>query len=86
MKETKNTHFGFTQIDKKEKNHKVQQVFNSVAGQYDLMNNLMSMGFHNVWKKILIETTTLRKKSKILDIAAGTADLTIAFSKKNREY
>ena len=46
------------------------------------MNNLMSMGLHHVWKKILIETTTLKPKSKILDIAGGTADITIEFLKK----
>ena len=86
MKESKSTHFGFSKIDKNDKNYKVEKIFNSVSDKYDLMNNLMSLGFHNVWKKILIETNTLKKQAKVLDIAAGTADLTIAFSNKNRNY
>ena len=86
MNQKKNTHFGYETITKKEKGKKVSAVFNSVATNYDLMNNLMSMGLHHVWKRILIETTTLRTKSKILDIAAGTADITIEFLKKNKDY
>jgi len=86
LNQKKNTHFGYETITKKEKGKKVSAVFNSVATNYDLMNNLMSMGLHHVWKRILIETTTLRTKSKILDIAAGTADITIEFLKKNKDY
>ena len=86
MNQKKDTHFGYETITKKEKSKKVSAVFNSVATNYDLMNNLMSMGLHHVWKRILIETTTLRTKSKILDIAAGTADITIEFLKKNKDY
>ena len=86
MNQKKDTHFGYEPITKKEKGKKVSAVFNSVATNYDLMNNLMSMGLHHVWKRILIETTTLRTKSKILDIAAGTADITIEFLKKNKDY
>ena len=86
MNQKKDTHFGYETITKKEKGKKVSAVFNSVATNYDLMNNLMSMGLHHVWKRILIETTTLRTKSKILDIAAGTADITIEFLKKNKNY
>ena len=86
MNQKKDTHFGYETVTKKEKGKKVSAVFNSVATNYDLMNNLMSMGLHHVWKRILIETTTLRTKSKILDIAAGTADITIEFLKKNKDY
>ena len=86
MNQKKDTHFGYETITKKEKGKKVSAVFDSVATNYDLMNNLMSMGLHHVWKRILIETTTLRTKSKILDIAAGTADITIEFLKKNKDY
>ena len=86
MNQEKDTHFGYEAIAKKEKGKKVSAVFNSVATNYDLMNNLMSMGLHHVWKKILIETTTLKPKSKILDIAAGTADISIEFLKKNKDY
>ena len=86
MKQKKETHFGYDVITKEEKTKKVGEVFNSVATNYDLMNNLMSLGLHHVWKKILTETTTLKNKSKILDIAAGTADITSAFLKKNESY
>ena len=86
MNQKKETHFGYEIIDKEEKSKKVNAVFDSVATNYDLMNNLMSMGLHHVWKKILIETTTLKAKSKILDIAAGTADLSIEFLKRNKDF
>ena len=86
MNQKKDTHFGYEAISQEEKAKKVSAVFNSVATNYDLMNNLMSMGLHHVWKKILIETTTLKPKSKILDIAAGTADISIEFLKKNKDF
>ena len=86
MNNKKITHFGYEAITKEEKGKKVNAVFNSVATNYDLMNNLMSLGLHHVWKKILIETTTLKPKSKILDIAAGTADISIEFLKKNKDF
>ena len=86
MNQKKDTHFGYEAISQEEKGKKVSAVFSSVATNYDLMNNLMSMGLHHVWKKILIETTTLKPKSKILDIAAGTADISIEFLKKNKDY
>jgi|TARA_B110000037_G_scaffold221469_1_gene292628 demethylmenaquinone methyltransferase / 2-methoxy-6-polyprenyl-1,4-benzoquinol methylase len=86
LSKQKNTDFGYETITKAEKRKKVGAVFDSVATNYDLMNNLMSMGLHHVWKKILIETTTLKPKSKILDIAGGTADITIEFLKKNKDF
>ena len=86
MNKKKITHFGYEAITKEEKGKKVNAVFDSVANNYDLMNNLMSLGLHHVWKKILIETTTLKPKSKILDIAAGTADISIEFLKKNKDF
>ena len=86
MSKQKNTHFGYQSTTKEEKGKKVGAVFDSVATNYDLMNNLMSMGLHHLWKKILVETITLKPKSKILDIAAGTADISIEFLKKNKSY
>ena len=86
LNKKKITHFGYEAITKQEKNKKVNAVFDSVANNYDLMNNLMSLGLHHVWKKILIETTTLKPNSKILDIAAGTADISIEFFKKNKDF
>ena len=66
MNQKKEEHFGYEAITKAEKGKKVKGVFDSVATNYDLMNNLMSMGLHHVWKKILIETTTLKSKSNDL--------------------
>ena len=86
MNKKKDTHFGYEAISKEEKGKKVNAVFDSVATNYDLMNNLMSMGLHHVWKRVLIETTTLKPKSKVLDIAAGTADISLEFLKKNKDF
>ena len=80
------TDFGFKNIKKNEKVKKVGEVFNSVAVNYDLMNNIMSFGLHRIWKKIVVETTTLRSNAKILDIASGTADLTLALAKEKKDY
>ncbi len=84
MNHKKDTHFGYETIAKKDKSEKVGAVFNSVATNYDLMNNIMSMGLHHLWKSILIETTPLKNNAKILDIAAGTADISIEFLNKNK--
>jgi demethylmenaquinone methyltransferase/2-methoxy-6-polyprenyl-1,4-benzoquinol methylase len=83
---TDETKFGFQTVKQAEKAKKVGEVFDSVSSNYDLMNNLMSLGLHNVWKKTLIDTSSLKAKAKILDIAAGTADLTLAFAKANKDY
>ena len=80
------TKFGFQTVKQAEKAKRVGEVFDSVSSNYDLMNNLMSLGLHNAWKKILIDTSSLKAKAKILDIAAGTADLTLAFAKANKDY
>jgi demethylmenaquinone methyltransferase / 2-methoxy-6-polyprenyl-1,4-benzoquinol methylase len=80
------TKFGFQTVKQAEKAKRVGEVFDSVSRNYDLMNNLMSLGLHNAWKKTLIDTSSLKPKAKILDIAAGTADLTLAFAKANKDY
>jgi len=80
------TNFGFKNIKKNEKAKKVGEIFDSVAVNYDLMNNIMSFGLHRIWKKIVVETTTLRSNAKILDIASGTADLILALSKEKKDY
>jgi demethylmenaquinone methyltransferase / 2-methoxy-6-polyprenyl-1,4-benzoquinol methylase len=76
------THFGFQDVDVEEKQEKVADVFHSVAAKYDIMNDLMSMGVHRIWKKITIEMSAVRSGQRVLDIAGGTGDLTYAFSKK----
>ena len=83
---TKDTQFGFNTIKRDDKVKKVGEVFDSVSKNYDLMNDLMSFGLHKVWKKIVIQTASLQANAKILDIAAGTADLTLAFAKQNKNF
>lgn len=70
------THFGYQTIKTDEKNAKVAEVFHSVAQRYDLMNDLMSLGIHRIWKKFAIERTQLRPGAVALDLAGGTGDLT----------
>src|SRR6185437_9457504 len=76
---TKITHFGFNEVSEAEKARKVANVFDSVAERYDLMNDLMSAGLHRLWKRFAVETSSIRKGSKVLDIAGGTADLSALF-------
>ncbi len=76
------THFGFQTVAEHEKRHKVAQVFSSVAGNYDIMNDLMSMGLHRLWKAFAIARSGVREGSRVLDVAGGTADLSLAFARK----
>lgn len=75
------THFGFQSVPRAEKAAKVAGVFHSVASRYDVMNDLMSVGLHRVWKAFTIARAGVRPGMKILDIAGGTGDLAKAFSK-----
>jgi demethylmenaquinone methyltransferase / 2-methoxy-6-polyprenyl-1,4-benzoquinol methylase len=76
---TKTTHFGFTTVSETEKAQKVAGVFDSVADDYNLMNDLMSMGLHRLWKRFAVEASGVKKDDRVLDIAGGTADLTTLF-------
>ena len=73
----KKTHFGFTEVDEKDKSTHVGGVFSSVAENYDIMNDAMSLGMHRLWKKILVELAAISQKDVILDIASGTGDLSL---------
>ena len=79
----KKTHFGFTEVDEKDKSTHVGGVFSSVAENYDIMNDAMSLGMHRLWKKILVELAAISEKDVILDIASGTGDIAKLIS---REY
>lgn len=79
---TKTTHFGFHTVSETEKAGKVAGVFHSVADDYNLMNDLMSMGLHRLWKRFAIEASNIKTGNKVLDIAGGTADLTTLFLKQ----
>jgi len=76
------THFGYEQVPEHEKVHKVAGVFHSVAAKYDVMNDLMSAGMHRLWKAFTVAQAGIRPGFRVLDIAAGTGDLTRAFAKK----
>ena len=76
------THFGFEQVPTGEKAQRVARVFDSVAARYDLMNDLMSMGLHRVWKAVTISQANVRPGQHVLDVASGTGDLALAFVKR----
>ena len=72
---SKTTHFGFKEVDEQGKARKVSGVFSSVAGRYDLMNDLMSAGLHRIWKRFAITLSGVREGSRVLDVAGGTGDI-----------
>ena len=79
---TNKTHFGFEQVDEGQKAQRVAGVFTSVASNYDIMNDLMSAGLHRVWKAFTIQVANPRPGERVLDVAGGTADLSLAFAKR----
>lgn len=76
------THFGYKTVAEKQKAQHVREVFNSVATRYDVMNDLMSAGMHRLWKSFAIAQSGVREGSRVLDVAGGTGDLSLAFAKK----
>jgi len=76
------THFGFETVPSDEKSRRVRNVFDSVASQYDVMNDLMSAGLHRLWKKFTLEQAAVRRGQAVLDLAGGTGDLAIAFARQ----
>ncbi|MCF7981250.1 MAG: bifunctional demethylmenaquinone methyltransferase/2-methoxy-6-polyprenyl-1,4-benzoquinol methylase UbiE [Pseudomonadales bacterium] len=75
------THFGYQQVPVEEKAKKVAEVFHSVANKYDVMNDLMSLGIHRIWKRFTIELSGVRAGQQVLDVAGGTGDLSRSFSR-----
>jgi demethylmenaquinone methyltransferase/2-methoxy-6-polyprenyl-1,4-benzoquinol methylase len=76
------THFGFETVDEAEKAGRVRSVFDTVASKYDVMNDLMSLGMHRVWKAYTVAVAGVRPGHKVLDIAGGTGDLARAFARQ----
>lgn len=76
------THFGFETVDAQDKAKRVRGVFDSVASKYDVMNDMMSMGIHRVWKQFTIDLAGVKKGEQILDLAGGTGDLAMRFAKQ----
>lgn len=77
----KTTHFGFEEVPYQEKVRKVAGVFHSVAGKYDLMNDLMSLGIHRLWKRYTLDMSGVRSGDHVLDLAGGTGDLAARFAR-----
>lgn len=76
------THFGFQQVPEHEKARQVRRVFDSVADRYDLMNDVMSLGLHRIWKAIAVAQAQVREGHEVLDVASGTGDLALAFAQR----
>ena len=80
--ETDTTHFGYKDVPVDQKQNLVAEVFQSVAGRYDLMNDAMSFGAHRLWKWFAIGQSGVKAGDKVLDLAAGSGDLSLEFAKK----
>lgn len=82
MTDEKATDFGFTQVPWNEKARRVRGVFDSVADNYDLMNDLMSAGIHRLWKQFTLQLANLRPGQRALDVAGGTGDLAAGLARQ----
>jgi len=80
MTKENTTHFGYEQVKVGEKAERVRAVFDSVATRYDLMNDLMSMGVHRLWKRFAVQLAGVRPGHRVLDLASGTGDLAARFA------
>jgi demethylmenaquinone methyltransferase/2-methoxy-6-polyprenyl-1,4-benzoquinol methylase len=75
------THFGYETVDEQDKANRVKGVFTSVAKNYDIMNDLMSVGMHRIWKRFAVNVSNIRNGQRVLDVAGGSADLSRLFLK-----
>ena len=75
QEQRKTTHFGYREVPVEEKTGLVHEVFESVAGKYDLMNDLMSLGVHRLWKRDFVANSGVRLGHQVLDLAGGTGDI-----------
>ena len=77
------THFGFETVPEAKKAGKVQNVFNSVASKYDIMNDVMSVGIHRIWKEAMMDWLAPKPGQQLLDVAGGTGDVSFKFLKRS---
>ena len=77
------THFGFETVPEAQKAGKVQNIFNSVASKYDIMNDVMSMGIHRIWKEAMMDWLAPKAGQKLIDVAGGTGDVSFKFLKRS---
>ncbi|MGR9099320.1 MAG: bifunctional demethylmenaquinone methyltransferase/2-methoxy-6-polyprenyl-1,4-benzoquinol methylase UbiE [Gammaproteobacteria bacterium] len=82
MTDENTTHFGFKRVAVEEKAGLVREVFDSVSGQYDIMNDLMSFGIHRIWKRVAVQLSNVRRGDSVLDLAGGTGDMTLLYQKR----
>lgn len=85
MSEPGTTHFGYRTVAEAEKAKAVRGVFDSVAGRYDLMNDLMSAGLHRAWKRFAVEVARVRAGDRVLDVASGSGDLARLVAQRGAE-
>jgi len=78
----KKIHFGFKEVDEKDKAQMVRGVFSSVASKYDMMNDVMSFGIHRIWKNTMMDWLSPQPNQKLLDVAGGTGDISFRFLKR----
>ena len=83
--ENNKTHFGFKEVERDQKSNLVKNIFSNVAKKYDLMNDLMSVGTHRLWKNNMINHIDFFDNIKILDVAGGTGDIAFRIAKKAQE-
>lgn len=79
MSDENTTHFGFQTVPEADKAGMVHGVFSRVASKYDIMNDLMSMGIHRVWKDAMMDWLAPRPGQRLLDVAGGTGDVAFRF-------
>jgi demethylmenaquinone methyltransferase/2-methoxy-6-polyprenyl-1,4-benzoquinol methylase len=79
------TDFGYERVPEEEKAARVAQLFDRVAGRYDLMNDLMSLGLHRAWKAFTVALARVRPGERVLDVASGSGDLARAFARRRAE-
>ena len=82
MGSDKTTHFGAQQVPEDEKAGMVRSLFSDVANKYDIMNDVMSVGIHRIWKEAMMDWLAPRPGQKLLDVAGGTGDVSFKFLKR----